>query len=72
MLGDHLTDILARLRLSALSTLETDLPTALEAYVSLVDYIKKVNEVAPSLALSSHLGAMAGSVWTGMVKVLST
>ena len=61
-----------RISIASLRALEAgDLPSALQGYVALVDYIKEIHARAPALALTSHLVAMASSVWRGLVKLLS-
>lgn len=59
-------------RIRALRALEdTKLPLAFQEYIDLVEYINTIHTEAPSLALASHLVAMALSVWNALVKVLS-
>ncbi|GAA5936810.1 uncharacterized protein JCM15063_000067 [Sporobolomyces koalae] len=71
------------LGLTVLRSLDANaLPQAFRAYVGLVDYIKTVykeNEAIKAtgqghgmVALTTHLVAMANSVWNSLVKVLST
>lgn len=47
------------------------LSEAIKVYVELVNYVKETHAGAPNLALTSHLVAMASSVWNGLVKTLS-
>lgn len=60
-------------RVNTLRALDnSQLQDSFNNYVELVDYIKRIHDSAPTLALTAHLVAMAGSVWTAVVKVLST
>ncbi|GAA6012527.1 hypothetical protein JCM10207_009031 [Rhodosporidiobolus poonsookiae] len=71
------------LGLTVLRSLDSgSLPQAFRAYVGLIDYIKLVyretdaaktgREGVGIVALTSHLVGMANSVWTSLVKVLSS
>lgn len=42
-----------------------------ERYIELVSYVKERHAAAPNLALTSHLAAMATSVWHGLLRILS-
>jgi hypothetical protein len=60
-------------RVNTLRALDnSQLQESFNNYVELVDYINRIHDSAPALALTAHLVAMAGSVWTAVVKVLST
>lgn len=64
--------MIASVRLASLRALTAvNLPVAFEAYIKLVQYIGSVQNTAPALALTSHLVAMASSVWNSLVKALS-
>lgn len=61
------------IRINTLRALDnSQLQESFNNYVGLVEYIKHIHDNAPTLALTAHLVAMAGSVWTAVVKVLST
>ncbi|KAI5481051.1 hypothetical protein MNV49_006237 [Pseudohyphozyma bogoriensis] len=61
-----------RLGIIVLAALQAeDLDDAFDTYVELVEYIQHVHLGAPTLALTSHLVAMASSVWNTLVKALS-
>lgn len=67
------TGLLSIRRVNTLRALDQpQLQQSFSRYIELVNYIKQIHDSAPTLALTAHLVAMAGSVWTAVVKVLST